>query len=241
MGGKPNRTSLEPPSKRVRTESESATAMGPLTPTPPGTPTHGSSSPATPIPGNLPAARNIQRSNSDMILESDDETTPPSGALHPEQLPLAEPSSESQTANPVVEPYEKQVAEETPMPPVQDLSLASPETRPNPFAASGILLHTPHALPSFVRATGIPDVGRLSLHSPALHDGRSRAPMVASHASWEESPTQRAYIFSAAEIRTLVASRGSDEGSGPNKLTVNLDWGYVNGITKWRNFKAGQG
>ena len=210
----------------------------------------------TSVPRSLSAIPSVQRSSSDMILESDSEATPtpPSGkeatgedairddgAPSFKQRPLAETGSEPETKNRTTESHEKQVTQETPMPPVQDLSLTSPETKPNPFTASRIFLRPSGALPPLLRATAIPDVGHLSLYSPAVLDARNRGSAVGSPAPRQESPTRQNYIFSAAEIRTLVASRGSDEGSGPNKLVFSLDWGFMNGIIKWRNFKAGQG
>lgn len=206
--------------------------------------------PSDTAPRSLSVTHRMQRSSSDMILDSDNEVTPPprlgKGAGEdpirgndgppPEQQPPAQITSEPQTGILEVEPHENQ-AMETLMPPVQDLSLASPETKPNPFTASKIFLHSPGALSPLVRSITIPDVGHLSLHSPAVHDAHSRDSTVASQ--W--SPTQKTYIFSAADIRTLVAARGSDEGSGPNNLAFSLDWDLMNGITKWRNFKAGQG
>ena len=190
-----------------------------------------------------------------MILESDTEATPApwsdkgaadentihdGGLSSLECQPAPESCSEPHSENPSAEPCEKKVTEETPMPPVQDLSLVSPETKPNPFTASRLPLRPPGAPPPFVQATMIPDVGLLSLYPPAArraHIGSA----VTSQVPRQESPTRQTYIFSAAEIRTLVASRGSDEGSGPNKLVFPLDWDFMNGITKWRNFKAGQG
>lgn len=127
------------------------------------------------------------------------------------------------------------------MSPAQDLPPVSPETKSNPFTASRIFLCSPVALPPPARATVVPDVGRIPLHPPTTHDTLGVCPTVTSQASQQESQTRKTYIFSPAEIRTLVASRGSDEGSGPNKLVFPLDWNFINGITKWRNYKAGQG
>ena len=190
-----------------------------------------------------------------MILESDTETTPSplSGktaadmdAIHDdgmsssEQRPPIRAIPEPQGETPEVGSHENQVAE-IPIPPVPNLSPASPQTKPNPFTASKIFIHPPGALPPHVRSTVLPDIACLSLHPFAVHDTRGRGSTVASQAPGQESPTQTIYVFSAAEIHTLVASRGSDEGSGPNNLAFHLDWGLMNGISKWRNFKAGQG
>jgi hypothetical protein len=212
------------------------------------------SGPMTPVPL---VTHGIQRPGSDMI--SDNEATPPAdsdkgaadedmihygGAQSSEQNPPAETASEPQIETPTVAFHEKQAMgeTETPIHPAQDPSLTSLGTKPNPFTGSRMFLCPLDVLPSLVRSTVIPDVGRLSLHSPAVHDALSRgSTALASQALRQESPTQKSYVFSAAEIRTLVASRGSDEGSGPNKLVFYLDWGLMGGISKWRNFRAGQG
>ena len=194
-----------------------------------------------------------------MILEPDNEATPPpgsdkgvadenairdDGAQSSERNPPGDTASEPYTGTPIVELHEKQAIGEmvTSMPPAQGLSPASPGTKPNPFTESRMLLRPSDVLPSLVRSTVIPDVGRLSLYSPAVRDALNRSSTaLASQALRQESPTQKAYIFSATEIRTLVASRGSDEGSSPNKFVFYLDWGFMSGISKWRNFKSGQG
>lgn len=257
MDGGRSGTSLEPLPKRIRMETETTTTMTPSIPTPraatPEVLTRGPSGPVTPAPQSLSATHGMQRSSSDMILDSDNETSPAPGLAKEtpnenmahdnhvpssEQQPLAEPSLEPQTENPAAE-SPRQVMEETPMPPVQGLSLVSPEMKSNPFTASKIFLCS--SVAPLVRATIVPDVGSLSLHSPLVHDTRDGYSTVASQASQQGSPTRKSYIFSPAEIRTLVASRGSDEGSGPNKLVFPLDWNSMNGITKWRNYKAGQG
>jgi len=199
----------------------------------------------------------IQRSSSDMILEPNNETTPPlssnkgaaddngvrgDGAQSSEQNPPPGTTSEPQTGAPTVD-HGKQVVGETgtPMPPLQDPSPAPPGTKPNPFTESRMLLRPSDVPPSLVRSTAIPVFGRLSVDSPAVRDVLSRGSTALASQLRQESQTQKAYVFSAAEIRTLVASRGSDEGSGPNKLVFYLDWGLMSGISKWRNFKAGQG
>jgi len=259
VGGERRGTPQEPPAKRIRTESEDTTTMILSMPTPragtPGVLTRGSPSPVSPTPRSLSATHGTQRSGSDMIFDSDNETTPApwptKGAkdedvVHgnyvpsSEQQPLAKPDLEPQTENPAVESHEERVTE-TSIPPVHDLSPVSPETKSNPFTASRIFLCSPVALPPPAQATAVSDVGRLSFHPPTTHDTRGVCPTVASQASRQESHTRKTYIFSPAEIRTLVASRGSDEGSGPNKLVFPLDWNFMNGITKWRNYKAGQG
>ena len=209
--------------------------------------------PTTLDPWSLSVAHDTRQSSSDMILESDNGATPPpssdkgavdentihdSDALFSERKPLAETISELRAETPTVEFRENRVMEEAPMLPVQDPYLASPGMEPNLFTETRTFLCPRGLPPQPMRSTMIPDVGRLSLHSPTVYDAHST---VASQAPRQESPTQKAYIFSAAEIRTLVASRGSDEGSSPNKLVFSLDWGFMNGITKWRNFKAGQG
>jgi len=127
------------------------------------------------------------------------------------------------------------------MPLVQDPSLVSPGTKRNPFTEIRTFLQPQRGLPSLVRSTAISDVGRLSLHSPTVYDALTRDSAVTSHAPRQKSTMRKTYIFSATDIRTLVASRGSEEGSGPNKLAFYLDWSIMNGITKWRNFKSGQG
>ena len=253
------RTSLEPPVKRIRTESKDAATISLSTPTPPvatpGLLTRSPSSSVSPVLRGLSATHGMQRSSSDMILDSDNETTPaPSakgttdeGTVHgnyapsSEQSPLAKPYLEQRTEDPAVESHEERMMEESPMPPAQDLLPVSHETKSNPFTASRISLCSPVSLSPPARATVVPDVGRLPHYPPTIHDTRGVCPTVAAQASRQESQTRKTYIFSPAEIRTLVASRGSDEGSGPNKLVFPLDWNFVNGITKWRNYKAGQG
>ena len=212
------------------------------------------SGPITSMSWSLSVTPRIQRSSSDMILESDTEATPPPGSdkgvlgentvldvKPPEREPPTEPTSEPQTEISTVDFHEKQMMGETPIPPVQDPSLASPRTKRNPFTESRTFLHPPCTLPPLVRSTAIPDVGRLSLHSPTVYDALNRDSTVASRIPRQKSSVQKTYIFSAAEIRTLVALRGSDEGSGLNKLEFYLDLGLMSGITKWRNFKSGQG
>ena len=188
-----------------------------------------------------------------MIIESDDETAPsPKGAVDEstvydddgpfsEQQSLAETGLELGVEIPAVEVHEEQGTDETPMPPVQDLSLVLPETKPNPFTACKNFLCSPPTSPPLVRTTVTPDVGCLSFRPPAFRDAHGEWSTITSQVGRQESPTRKAYIFSSAEIRTLVASRGSDEGAGPNKLVFSLDWKFINGIVKWRNFKAGQG
>ena len=230
---------LEPPAKRIRTESEATTII---------TPSMSTSRPVTPgaptATLSLSVTHRVQRSSSDMIIESEDEASPTSpldnrAADEKTNDDNNPPSLEQQL---FTEPQsgalarKEQVIEETPMPPIQDLSLTSPEIRPNPFAACRIPLYPPGALPEFLRPTVIPDVGRLSLLAPAVGH-----PLNSVSTTALQTPDQRTYVFSAADIHTLVASRGSDEDSGPNKLVFNLDWGSMNGITKWRNFKVGQG
>ena len=303
MGGERSATPLEPPAKRIRTEPEATPTIPPSTPTSrattPGIQTLGPPASATPSPRSVSATHDMQRSSSDMILDSDGETTAPrsvNGTMDenmvrdndvpsPERQPLAEPILESEEENPVVESHDEQVTEEdtpmpsvrdndvpsperqplaeyglepqkenptvesqdeqvtedTPMPSVQDPSPVSRETTPNPFTASRIFLCSPVAPPPLARVTVVPDVGHLSFHPPPFHDTRGGFSTATSQTPQQESPTQKSYIFSPAEVRTLVASRGSDEGSGPNKLVFPLDWNFMNGITKWRNHKAGQG
>lgn len=246
MGGEQGRTPMEPPAKRIRTELGATTVLAPsMQSSPAATPGAlicGPLDPLKSMPWSL-MTPTIQRSSSDMILESDTEATPAprsdkgvadEDAIYDNAVPPFE-------QHPVPESGPELQMEATPMPPVQDLSLVSPETKPNPFAESMIFLRPPGALPPFVRATMIPDVGSLSLYPHSAYDIHTRSSTIASQAPCQEYPTQQTYVFSAADIRTLVASRGSDEGSGPNKLVFSLDWGFMNGITKWRNFKAGQG
>lgn len=231
-------------------DSGATTMMAPSTSisrasTPEASP-RGTSGPVIPPPWSSSATRRMQQSSSNMIPEADNEAISPyisdkgavdentihdDGAQPSEQDPPAETASEPRTETPAVEFHENQVMGETQVPSVQDPSLASPVTKPNPFTESRIFLRTPDAL---VRSTVIPDVRCLSFHSPTIHDALSST--IAS-----QTPAQKPYVFSAVEIRTLVASRGSDEGSGPNKLVFYLDRGLTNGISKWRNFKAGQG
>ena len=232
------RTSTEPPIKRVRTESEVTTviAPSPSRAVTPGAATRGPSDSAIPV-----STRGIQRSSSDMILGSENEASPPprrdvraadkrtdgnSGLSSSGQQPL----TESQTETLGAESHGVQVTEET-MPPIQDLSLASPTIRPNPFTACRIPFHPRGPLLPSVPPTAIPDVGRFLLHPLALDHTRGGTSTIGP---------QVQYIFSAAEVRTLVASRGSDECSGPNKLAFYLDWSVLSGVAKWRNFKAGQ-
>lgn len=232
--------------------------MAPMSTLQAATPEVSARDPSGSIASVTSATHGIQRPSSDTILEPDNEATPfPSsdngtadenvvhddGAQSSEQNPPAETTSEHQTETPTVEFHENQVMGETgtPVPSVRDLSSASPGTKPNPFTKTRIFL-PPDMFPSLVRSTVVPDVGRLSLHSPAVHDGPSKgSTALALQVLLQEPSTQKAYVFSAAEIRTLVASRGSDEDSGPNNLEFYLDWGLMGGISKWRNFKAGQG
>ena len=214
-----------------------------IAPSTPRAATRGPLDPATPTPRSLCIARRIQRSASDMVLESDDEASPPprpdKGAAGrgtdcddtpslSEQQPFAEPQTETLG----VESHREQVTEET-MPPIHDLSLASPKFKPNPFTAFKMTLHPPGGRSPFVSSAAIPDFGRLPPHPPVSTS--TAGPQVLL----QETPPQKTYVFSAAEIRTLVASRGSDGDSG--KLVFYLDWNVIKGITNWRNFKAGQG
>jgi hypothetical protein len=253
VGGEQGRTSPEPPAKRTRTESEATTVINPSTPraATPGAVTSGPSGSTISAPRSLEVSHGLQRSNSDMILDSEDEASPPpqpdKGAADKrtdynisfppfKQQPFAIPQTEAVARV----TQERQVPEET-MPSIQDLSLAPPEVKPNPFTSFRILLHPPDALPPFVPSTTIPDLGHLSTRPSAVGHGPTNNPAADLQAPLQETPTHNTYTFSAAEIRTLVASRGSDEGSGPNKLEFFLDWDVLNGVVKWRNFKAGQG
>ena len=259
VGEERSRTPLEPLAKRVRRTESGVTTITVQSVSNPRTPTLEPPSrspfcPTTSDPWSLSVAHETRRSSSDMILESDNGATPPPSSekegaagentihdndtLFSERKPFAETTSELRAETPTAEFRENRVTEEAPMLPVQDLYLASPGMEPNPFTETRTFLCPRGLLPQPMRSAMIPDVGRLSLHSPTVYDAHST---VASQAPRQGSPTQKAYIFSAAEIRTLVASRGSDEGSSPNKLVFSLDWGFMNGITKWRNFKAGQG
>jgi hypothetical protein len=127
------------------------------------------------------------------------------------------------------------------MPPIQDLSIASPQVKPNPFSAFRVSLNPPATLHPSVQPALIADFGRPSLHPPAFGHTRIGASTAGLQVPQQETPMKKTYVFSAAEIRTLVATRGSDEGSGPHKLVFYLDWSVIKGITKWRNFKADQG
>jgi len=127
------------------------------------------------------------------------------------------------------------------MPLAQGPSLASLGPKQNPFTEIRTFLHPRRAPPSLIRSTTIPDVGCLLLHSPIVYDALNRDSEVTPHAQRQKSSMRKTYIFSATEIRTLVASRGPEEGSSPRKLTFYLDLSIMNGITKWRNFKSGQG
>ena len=211
--------------------------------------------PITSTLSSLSVTHRIQRSSSDMILESDTEVPPPSGsykgvadenmilndgAQQPKRKPRTEPTPEPQIVTPTGDFHEKQMVGETPMPLVRNSPLTS-LTKRNPFTESRTFLNPQYALPSLARSTAIPDVGSLSLHSPTVYGALNRDSAVTSHAPQEKSSMRKTYIFSATEIRTLVASRGSEEGFGPNKLGFYLDLSIMNGITKWRNFKSGQG
>lgn len=258
LGEKRSRTSLEPPTKRARrTESEPTTVMAPSTSTSQAaTPEVSARDPSGSITSVPSVTHGIQRPSGDTTLEPDNTATPPpssdngvadenvihdDGAQSSEQNPPAETTSEPQAEIPTLDFHENRVVGETgtPVPSVRDPSSASPEMKQNPFTKSRIFLLPPDMFPSLVRSAVVPDLGRLSLHSPAVRDGPSQGSTTL--ALLRESTTQKTYVFSAAEIRTLVASRGSDEGSGPNKLVFYLDWGLMGGISKWRNFKAGQG
>jgi len=257
LGEKRSRTSPEPPTKRARrTESEPTTVMAPsLSTSQAATPEVSARDPSGSITSVPSTTHGIQRPSGDTILEPDNAATPPpssdngtadenvihDGAQSSEQNPPAEAASEPRAETPTIDFHENQVVGETgtPVPSVRDPPSASPGMKQNPFTKSRIFLPPPDMFPSLVRSTVVPDVGRLSLHSPAVRDGPSQGSTTL--ALLQESPTQKAYVFSAAEIRTLVASRGSDEGSGPNKLVFYLDWSLMGGISKWRNFKAGQG
>lgn len=255
--GERGEAALEPPAKRVRTGLEAATVVAPTPTSRAATPramTHGPPDPVTPVPGSLLTTHSMQWSSSDMILESDNEATPPplsdegtadEGTIRGSgvpcyERPLTGTTPGPQMENPTVKSHEEQVTEEAPTPPVQDLSPVSPEAKPNPFMANRIFLHPSGVSSPLVRSTVVRDIGDLSL-SPTIGDSHSRGSTMALQTLRQEPTTQRSYTFSAAEIRTLVASRGSDEGSGPNKLVFYLDLGLMGGITRWRNFKAGQG
>ena len=248
VGEGQGRTSPEPPVKRIRTESEATTATNPSTPRPA---TRGLPDSTISVPKSLWVPHGIQRSNSDMILDSEDEAPSPprpdkeaadKRAIHNDSFPLSEQQSltvpRAETLAGVS--HERQMPEET-MPSIQGLSLASPEFKANPFTAFRTPLHSPGALPPFVSSTVSPNLGRLSFCPPVAGHTLNSNFTADPQATPQETSIQQTYIFSAAEIRTLVASRGSDEGSGPNKLVFYLDWGVVNRIVRWRNFKAGQG
>lgn len=225
--------------KRIRTESEdiTVTAQSTSRAATPEAATCSPSGPTTPAPRSSWVTRGIQRTNSDMILGSDDETSPPSrsgkGAAGKRQNCDSSPSGQKPLAELQTEILGKQMMDTETMPSIQGLSLSSPNVKSNPFAACMIPLQPPA---SFLSSTVIPDVGHFSHHPPAVRGGTST---MSSRVLPQGVPRQ--YIFSAAEIRTLVASRGSDEDTGPNKLVFSLNWGVINGISKWRNFKAGQG
>jgi hypothetical protein len=253
MSGERSGSPAEPPVERVRVELEANT-----TPSrsisrvvTPAAVTSGLPDPVSSLDRVLSVTHKIQRASSDMILDSDDEVTPlsrPDADKGPdeeaydnspppaEQQQLSDPHGETLTA----EPGENPLAD-TPMPPIQELSITSPETKPNPFTASKLLIHPPGSLPLLVGSTVITEVGCLSLNSPAVNNTRNGVSTTPLQAPQQEPPTQKTYVLSAAEIRTLVASRGSDEDSGPNKLVFYLDWDLMKDIIKWRNFKAGQG
>ena len=235
------RTSFGPLAKRIRrTESEDITAASSMATSRASTPavsTHGLSNSMTPVPRTPSMTHGIQRSSIDMIIEPDDGATPPPDSDERAVDQNTDQGDDTQTSEqePSVgatsgqaELRDEQTMGETPIPPVQDLSLASPRMEVNPFTESRMFLHPL-------------DVGRLLPHSPVAYDVPSGGSIVVSQSPPQEPPTQKAYSFSAAEIRTLVASRGSDESSRPNKLVFYLDWGVMNRITKWRNFKADQG
>jgi hypothetical protein len=246
VDGEQSKTFLEPPAKRTRTELEATTVVAPSM--------SASRSPTPRVPTRESSARaksvirhRVQRSSSDMVLESEDQAPqtpqPDTGAAdkkkNDDSNPLSldqQPFTKPQTRALATGSHEEQVIEDVPMPPIQNLSLTSPKIKPNPFTACRIPLYSPGALPGFVRSTVIPDVGPLSLDAPAFGH-----PLGDVSTAVLQTPDHKTYVFSAAEIRTLVASRGSDEDSGPSKLVFNLDWGAMNRITKWRNFKAGQG
>ena len=252
MSGERSGSPAEPPVKRVRVELEANKTPSRST-SPAVTPAAVASGPPNPVSSlncGLPVTHGIQRSSSDMILDSEDEATPPprpyadkrvdeevydNSPPPAEQQHLSDPHTETLPAKLVEKPLA-----DTPMPPIQELSIASPETKPNPFATSRLFIHPPGSLPLLVRSTVITDVGCLSLHSPTVHNTRNGV-STPLQAPQQEPPVQKTYVLSAAEIRTLVASRGSDEDSGPNKLVFYLDWDLTKGIIKWRNFKAGQG
>ena len=241
VGGERNSTSSEPP---VGTDAEVTTVVAPLTP-PTVTPTVATCGPpdsATSVPSSLWVTHGIQRSTSDMMLESENEASsspqPDKRAAekrtyHHGSLPSLEPPppAELQTETLAADPHEGRVIEET-MPPIQDISLASPGAKPNPFATLRIPIHPTGPFPPFVRSP---------THPPAASRASTSTPTPAPQVPLQETPKQRVYSFSAVEIRTLVAARGSDEGSGPNQLVFCLDWDIINGIVKWRSFKAGQG
>ena len=238
-GEEQGRTSLGTLAKRIRrTESGDTTTAVPSMTSRASTPevsTWGLSDSTTSVSRSLSVAHRIQRSSIDMIIEPDGVTIPPSDERAVDQNTNQGDSTQSSEQEPSAETIsdqtelrEVQTMGETPIPPVQDLSLASPGTKVNPFTESRMFLHPP-------------DVGHLSHHPSVVYDAPGRGSMVVSQTPAQESPTQKVYSFSAAEIRTLVASRGSDESSHPNKLVFYLDWGVMNRITKWRNYKAGQG
>lgn len=237
-----SRIFLEPPTKRVRIEPEVTTAMAPSI----SASTCGPSSQNPEIPGTWSSSvsRKRQRSSSDMILESETEASPspwPDNGAANEKVNCddsprpseRQPLVESRADTPAVG---KLQVEEIPMPPIQCLSLASPEIKPNPFTACKAHLYSPSFLSRVALSIMTQEVGRISLHTPSIDYARGNAFVGTSR-----TPVNSTYAFSAAEIRTLVALRGSDEDCGQNKLVFNLDWGAMNGITKWRNFKAGQG
>jgi hypothetical protein len=226
VGGEQSRTSQEPPAKRVRMEPEVDTTVAPSMPTPraaiPGAATSGPSDLVT------SPLRSLSPDRVAMDEESNYGNNPPSF----NQQPFVKPQTEAIA----VGSRETQVVGDTSMPPIEDLSLAPSEIKPNPFTASRISLQPLGVFPPLGRSTVIQDVEHLSLPAVTVDDARGSV----SVATLQEPP-QETYVFSAAEIRTLVASRGSDEDSCPNKFVFNLDWGLINGITRWRNFKAGQG
>lgn len=240
MGGEQDGTFSEPPIKRIRAESEATTVITPSTSQAATreAATHCPSDSATPIAKSSWVTHRIQRSSSDMVLSSENEASPP----RPDEKVVDKktdqdnglPSLKLQTSTLAAESHEKKMTEET-MPPIQDLSLLSP--KPNPFTACRISFHHPGALLPFLTLTIIPDFGRLSCHPPVVGHTRSRSPT----AGPQLPEIQKQYMFSAAEIHTLVASRGSDEESSSNKLVFYLDWTVMKGISKWRNFTAGQG
>ena len=239
-GEEQDRTSLGPLAKRIRrTESEDTTTAAPsMTTSRASTPEvsiWGLSDSLTSVSRSLSVTHRIQRSSIDMTIEPDGVTIPPSDERAVDQNTNQGDGTQSSEQEPSVEIISDQAElrevrtmGESPIPPVQDLSLASPGTKVNPFTETRRFLHPP-------------DVGHLSPHSSVVYDAPDRGPTAVSQTPPQESPAQKVYSFSAAEIRTLVASRGSDESSHPNKLVFYLDWGVMNRITKWRNYKAGQG